>query len=412
MVGRDCTERPVEIRWPALSNMKLNLSNTEIAFRAKSEPELRRSALLFKTLEHPTLVRVGTFFMGIALKLHLPVEWILKRTFFAQFCGGESIEASMDTIEKLAHFGIGTILDYSVEGADTEASFDATMDELLRGIALAENNPWLPFCVFKMTGIARFTLMEKLAAKVELSEAERQEWARAHSRLVRLCEGAYERRVRLFIDAEETWIQDVIDRVARDMMLRFNRERPILYNTLQMYRHDRIDYLKHAIEDAQKENYFLGLKLVRGAYMEKERLRAQELGYPSPIQPDKASTDRAYDEALSISVANLNRLAFCAGTHNEQSTMLLTELMRKAGIASKDPSIYFSQLLGMSDHISYNLADAGYNVAKYVPYGPIRAAFPYLTRRAEENTSIQGQTGRELSLIQQELQRRRKTRNS
>lgn len=387
--------------------MNIDFSNTAIAFRAKSDAELRRSYWLFKAIEHPTLVKVGSTLASAALKLHLPIEFLLKKTFFEQFCGGESIEDSKPTIAGLARYGIGTILDYSVEGLATDEGFDETTEELLRAIRLASTDSSLPFCVFKTTGVARFELLEKIAAAQTLSAVEQSEWQRAYQRIDRICSEAHRSKVRIFIDAEDSWIQDAIDRCAGEMMLRYNRERAIVYNTVQMYRHDRTAFLQASVARAETENFFLGIKLVRGAYMEKERARAARIGAPSPIFPTKQATDEAYDHALRYCIEKIGRVSICAGTHNEKSTRLLTELLESSKIERTDTRVYFAQLLGMSDHITYNLADAGFRVGKYVPYGPIRAAFPYLVRRAEENTSIQGQSGRELTLIEAELKRRK-----
>jgi proline dehydrogenase len=386
--------------------MTPSFANTEIAFQGKSDAALRRAYWLFKAVEYPCLVKTGSALARGALKLHLPVSGLIRQTFFKQFCGGETIDQCASTIESLAKFRIGTILDYSVEGQETEASFDANRNEILRTIELAGKNPSLPFCVFKMTGIARFELMAKLSSGQKPSEAENAEWNRALARLDAICSKAFAVGTRVFVDAEESWIQPIIDFAVHQRMGKFNRQRAVVYNTIQMYRTDRLEFLKRSIQHAQSESYLLGIKLVRGAYMEKEREHAKQVGAPSPIFPDKAATDAAYDESLRISLKNLSRVSICAGTHNEKSSLLLAQWMDEAKIDRADTRIYFAQLLGMGDHISYNLANAGYNVAKYVPYGPVKAVFPYLVRRAEENTAISGQTGRELGLIEQEWERR------
>jgi len=385
----------------------ISFDNTKIAFSSKTDSELFRSYLLFKLIASPFLVNLGKSLINIALTLHLPIKPLIKATIFKQFCGGESIAECEKTIENLAKYKIRTILDYSVEGKEDENDFDVTTQEIINTIIKASTSKNIPFSVFKVTGVCRFSLLEKINAKLPLSENEILEFQRAKSRIEKICAKGFECNVPVLIDAEESWIQDAIDNIVEEMMQKFNKERAIVFNTLQMYRHDRLAYLKKMFEKAQKENYFLGFKIVRGAYMEKERLRAKQKGYPSPIQPDKASTDRDYDAAINFCVDNYERIAICAGTHNEKSSALLAALIEQKKINKSHPHFYFAQLLGMSDHISYNLSDAGYNVAKYVPYGPIKEVIPYLIRRAEENTSVAGQTSRELSLIIKERKRRK-----
>jgi len=385
-----------------------DLSDTRIAFAHHSDRALWKAYWLFRIIGNPTVTGVGAGLTKAALALHLPIRGMVKATIFEQFCGGETIEESLKTAQVLAKSGIGTILDHSVEGADDEAALDHTVAEVLRTIAVAEGRKEIPFCVFKPTGIARVELLEKVSAKVSLSAAEEAEWQRAQQRMERICAAAAEADVPTLIDAEESWIQDAIDQLAQRMMERYNRGHALIYNTVQLYRHDRLAFLKRSTEEAQAKGYFLGMKLVRGAYMEKERERAAEQGYPSPIQPDKAASDRDYDAALRWCVDHIDRVSIVAGTHNEQSSLLLARLMNERGIKHEDPRICFSQLLGMSDNISYNLAQAGYRVAKYVPYGPVREVMPYLMRRANENTSARGQSGRELTLILQERARRAK----
>jgi proline dehydrogenase len=387
--------------------MTLSFADTEIAFRSKSDSALRRSCWIFRAFSHPGLVRAGTGLLGAALVLHLPVRGMVKRTIFRQFVGGETIGECGPTIEALWRYRIGTILDVAVEGHEGESEFDATATEIERTIDLAQGNPAIPFCVFKMTGVARVALLEKVDAGTALDERERDEWARVRSRVERVCARAHAKGVRIFIDAEESWIQDAIDDLATEMMAKFNRETAIVFNTIQFYRRGRVEFLHESHQRAVSGGYRLGLKLVRGAYMEKERARAAARGIEPCILPDKTTTDASYDAGLTFAVEHLDWIAVVAGTHNEPSTLLLTELMAKHGIARDDARLYFSQLLGMSDHISYNLAAAGYNVCKYVPYGPVRDVVPYLTRRAEENTSIRGQAGRELRLVLEERRRRR-----
>jgi proline dehydrogenase len=385
----------------------ISFDNTKIAFSSKSDSELYRAYLLFKLIANPSLVNLGKSLTNIALTLHLPIKPIIKATIFKQFCGGESIAECEKTIENLAKYNIGTILDYSVEGKEDEKDFDVTTQEIINTIIKANTSKHIPFSVFKVTGICRFSLLEKVNAKLPLSENEALEFQRAKNRIEKICAKGFECNIPVLIDAEESWIQDAIDSMVEEMMQKFNKEKAIVFNTLQMYRHDRLEYLKKMFVKAQEENYLLGFKIVRGAYMEKERLRAKEKGYPSPIQPDKASTDRDYDAAIKFCIDNYERIAICAGTHNESSSALLAELIEQKKLYKTHPHFYFAQLLGMSDHISYNLSNAGYNVAKYVPYGPIKEVLPYLIRRAEENTSVAGQTGRELSLIIKERKRRK-----
>lgn len=386
----------------------LSFDNTEIAFKSKSNNDLTQSFLLFKAIGYNWLVKLGPPMVNGAFNIGLPIKGLIKSTVFKQFCGGESMEDCNKTIDQLYGYGVGTILDYSVEGEEKEESFDATVTETLETINKAQNNPKIPFCVFKVTGLARFDLLAKVSAKETLTMNEESEWGLVRNRIHQICKMAHSKNVRLFIDAEESWIQPAIDDLANDMMLEFNKQKCIVYNTIQLYRHDRLAFVKDSFDVAIKHNYYLGLKLVRGAYMEKERVRASKIGYPSPIQPDKLSTDKDYNNALSFCIDHIDRISVCAGSHNEQSSMLLTELMAKKSLANNDQRIYFSQLFGMSDHISFNLSSAGYNVAKYLPYGPVKAVMPYLFRRAAENTSVKGQAGRELTLISREVARRKK----
>ena len=384
----------------------ISFENTEIAFQGKSKRDLNRAYWLFKLVSNNTLVKIGPALLNIALFLRFPILGIIKTTIFKHFCGGESIIDSQKTIEELSHYQIGTILDYSVEGQESEANFDIVMQETIATIERAAGDDKIPFSVFKITGVGRFALLEKVNTKQALSENEKKEYEIVKNRINTICQKAHNLSVPVFIDAEESWIQDTIDEIATTMMRQYNKERAIVYNTLQMYRWDRLSYLKKCYADAENYKYFLGLKLVRGAYMEKERARAEKLAYVSPIQKNKASTDKDYDLAVSFCVEHINRIYFCAGTHNEDSSTKLIKQLEEKGIDNNNKRIYFSQLLGMSDHISYNLAYANYNVAKYVPYGPVKQVMPYLIRRAEENTSIAGQTGRELALIIKEKTRR------
>jgi proline dehydrogenase len=386
----------------------ISFNNTEIAFRHKSNADLRRANFLFSVMASPGLVKMGKGVTRFGLNTGLPIKGMIKATIFKQFCGGETIEECTAAINSLWKSHVGTILDYSVEGKTSPEDFEATTQEIIATIAKAKGNPAIPFAVFKITGISRFAILENANGSVEtLTAEEKAEYDGVLERVDRICKAAFESQVPVFIDAEETWIQDTIDRITHQMMERYNRETAIVYNTVQMYRHDRLAFLKTSVEWAKAQQLHYGVKLVRGAYMEKERKRAAEKGYPSPIQPDKETCDKEYDEALEFLVENHEYMALCAGSHNEHSSAYLAELMEKKGIAKDDKRFYFAQLLGMSDHISFTLAHAGYNVAKYVPYGPVNEVIPYLFRRADENTSVKGQTGRELTLIREEKKRRK-----
>lgn len=386
----------------------ISFDNTEVAFHGKSNSDLKRAYWLFKLVGSPALVKFGKWATNVAIKIRLPIKGIIKRTIFRQFCGGESIQESLQTSKNLADRNVKTILDYSIEGKTKDEDFDATVNEIIKTVEQAKTNPNIPFAVFKVTGICRFDLLENANEGVDkLSESDLKDYEVLKNRISKICSEAYNGNVPIFIDAEETWIQNTIDQLVYEMSLQFNRDRAIVYNTVQLYRHDRLEFLKKEIARAEQEGFYMGVKLVRGAYMEKERERAKEKGYPSPIQPDKEATDRDFDLALEVVVENIDRVAFCAGTHNEESSRYLSELLGKKGIKTDDPRAYFAQLLGISDHISFNLSDHDYMVAKYVPYGPIREVLPYLIRRAEENTSVAGQTSRELSLIIKERKRRK-----
>ena len=385
----------------------LDFNNTQIAFDSLSDAELRKAQVLFKTFGSRLLMETGPKLVSFAFKLGLPISPVVKATVFDQFCGGETIEKCSKTITKLAAKGVGSILDYSVEGMQREDDFERNCKEILRTIQFAKTNHNVPFCVFKMTGIARFRLLEKLAREDKMARSEWEEYDRINERLTRICQSAADAGVPILIDAEESWIQDPIDAMATQMMMTFNRERAIVYNTLQMYRHDRLEYMRQSHGNAVESGFKLGFKLVRGAYMEKERERAAEHGYEDPIQPSKAATDGAFDDALRFCVEHVDTIAIVSGSHNEDSAYLLADLMRDAGLAPNDSRIAFSQLYGMSDHITFNLAHGGYNVSKYVPYGPVKYVMPYLIRRAEENSSVAGQSSRELQLIENELKRRK-----
>lgn len=388
----------------------LSFENTAVAFAHKSNRELAKAYWLFKIVGSPFMVALGKVLVKVALALRIPIGWAMRGNIFEQFCGGETIADCAETTRVLDEYNIGTILDYSVEGKESELDFDATAEEVLRTVDTANGNAHIPFCVFKTTGIARFALLAKINSGQALSAKEEAEFERVKTRMDRIAKRAHEARTPVFIDAEESWIQDTIDQLAHTLMERYNKEQAIVFNTAQLYRHDRLAFLEKAVANAKAGGYHYGVKLVRGAYMEKERDRATDIGYPSPIQPDKAATDRDFDASVDLCLNNLDCVALCAGTHNEESSLRLARRMDELGIDRSDPRIFFAQLYGMSDHISFNLSHAGYNVAKYVPYGPIREVIPYLIRRADENTSVKGQTGRELGLILRERKRRKSSR--
>jgi len=387
----------------------ISFDNTEVAFSSKSNRDLKRAYWLFRIIASPAIVKFGKRATNLALNLRLPISAPIKATIFRQFCGGETIAECDRTIADLGKFGIGTILDYSVEGKTSDEDFDQTVDIIIQTIHRAANDPHIPFAVFKVTGIGRHDLIEKAStAGYTPTSEEKAEIDVIVSRIDLICKAAYEAGTSVFIDAEESWIQDAIDQWTFDMMLKYNKEKCIVFNTLQMYRHDRLAFLTDCLALAKEHHVKYGIKLVRGAYMEKERARAIEKGYPSPIQTTKADTDKDYNEGLKIILENRSIFSLCAGTHNEDSSILLMNFMQEANIDPQSEQFYFAQLLGMSDHISYNVAHANYHVAKYVPFGPVKEVLPYLLRRADENTSVAGQTGRELSLIMKELDRRAK----
>ena len=385
----------------------LSFDNTEIAFRSKSNKDLNRAYWLFRIISSNFLIKAGPPIITFALRTGLPVKNMIRKTIFNHFCGGETIEDCQHTIRTLQAQQVGTILDYSVEGEEEEQVFDATAQEIIRAIHVARRNKAIPFAVFKPSGLGRFALFEKVNAGRSLASDEQSAFDRTKERIGNICAAAHEAEVSVLIDAEHSWIQDTIDDLAREMMRRYNKKRPLVYNTYQLYRHDKLASLKADHYLAKTAGFFLGAKLVRGAYMEIERERAAEKGYPSPIQPDKASTDRDYHEAIRFCLDHMDNIGFMAGTHNEASTALLAEEIDKRGLERNHPHICFAQLLGMSDHLTFNLAYAGYHAAKYVPYGPVKAVMPYLFRRAQENTSVAGQTGRELRLLAKERQRRK-----
>ncbi len=392
-------------KWQMNTNLIFN--NTEIAFSLKSDSQLERAYFLFKMISIEPLVRIGTVATNFALKAHLPVEGLIRSTVFDHFCGGVNEDDCLTVINNMYEKGVSSVLDYSVEGKESEIEFDAAMKKLLKIIEFAKNLNAIPIAVFKPSAFGRFYLYEKLSKGDALSEKEQEEWLRVVTRFDTVCAKAKAYDVAVLIDAEESWMQDAADNLVTQLMVRYNTEKPIVYNTLQMYRHDRMLFLEAEHAKAKAGNYYLGFKLVRGAYMEKENDRAEDKGYISPICVSKAATDQNFNTALNYMLENLDDMSVFAGTHNEDSSYLLMELMEKNGIANNDARVWFGQLYGMSDHISFNLANEGYNVAKYMPFGPVKDVMPYLIRRAEENTSVAGQTGRELALLSKEKKRRK-----
>jgi proline dehydrogenase len=358
-------------------------------------------------IDSEPLVRIGTAVTNFAIKAHLPVEGLIRATVFDHFCGGVNENDCLSVVDKMFTKGVSSVLDYSVEGKEEEEQFDAALEMTLRTIDFAKERLAIPFAVFKPTGLGRFELYEKLGEKQTLNPAEQAEWDRVVARFDKVCGEAHKKDVALLIDGEESWMQDAADDLVTDMMRKYNKEKAIVFNTLQMYRWDRLDYLKKLHEVAKSEGFYIGMKLVRGAYMEKENKRAEEKGYVSPICVSKEATDVNYDNAVQYMLEHIDKMAIFAGTHNELSSYKLMEMMAQRGIAKNDSRIWFGQLYGMSDNISYNLAENGYNVAKYLPFGPVKDVMPYLIRRAEENTSVAGQTSRELSMIKAERKRRK-----
>lgn len=403
----------------------ISFENTEYAFAYKSDKELKKARFLFSSMGKPWLVKFGTRFTPVAIKWQLPfTKTIIRNTIFKQFVGGETLEQTAAVAKKLGEFNVQIILDYGVEGGgEREKEFDHAKDEFIRVINYASTQPNIPFMSIKVTGMCRFSLLEKLDAAMNaasgslmkryitvvesLGPEEKDEWHNVRLRLMKICETAAEKNVGVLIDAEETWIQDPVDALTILMMDIFNSKKAVVYNTIQLYRHDRLQFLKASYEAAAERNFILGAKLVRGAYMEKERKRSQELNYPSPIQKDKETTDKDYNAAVTFCCEHIDRIAMMVASHNEESNLLATEVLQQKNIPLNHVHVHFSQLYGMSDNITFNLARAGCSVSKYLPFGPIKDVIPYLMRRAQENSSVAGQTGRELGLIKKELQRRK-----
>ena len=406
-----------------MTEQKASFENTENAFAYKSNPELRKARFLFKTMGNPFLVRWGIKLIFFAMRMKLPIKGIIRRTIFSQFVGGETLEETAAVAQKLARYHVQAILDYGVEGGNNgEEGFDHACEEFMRVIRYAASQDNIPFISVKVTGFARFELLEKLDHSLDLNPgplmkryaaaleaftpAEREEWERVRTRMKKICTLAAEKNIGVLVDAEETWIQDPVDVLCIQMMAELNRDRVVVYNTVQLYRHDRLDFLKDMLQAAELKDFVLGVKLVRGAYMEKERARAEEKQYLSPIQPDKEATDRDYDAGVAFCIDHIERIASIVASHNDYSNLRAMDLLREKGLSYGHPHVHFSQLYGMSDHITFNLAKAGCSVSKYLPFGPIEDVIPYLMRRAEENSSLSGQTGRELALIDRELKRR------
>ena len=387
--------------------MEKIFNNTQIAFALKSDTELDRAYFLFKMIANEPLVRIGTAVTNFAIKAHLPVEGLIRATVFDHFCGGINVNDCLTVVDKMHTKDVSSILDYSVEGKEADEQFDAALEMTLKTIDFAAEKRAIPFAVFKPTGFGRFELYEKLGEGKTLSEAEQKDWNRVVERFEIVCKEAHRQNVALLIDAEESWMQDAADDLVIDMMRKYNKEKAIVFNTLQMYRHDRLDHLKKVHNLAKAEGFFIGMKVVRGAYMEKENKRAEEKGYPTPICASKQATDINYDAAVDYMLQNLDLMSIFVGTHNETSSYKVMSRINEWNLDTKDKRIYFGQLYGMSDNISYNLAANHYNVAKYLPFGPVRDVMPYLIRRAEENTSVAGQTNRELELIKAERNRRK-----
>lgn len=381
--------------------------NTETAFALKSDSELERAYFLFKMISKQPLVKIGTAMTRFAINAKLPVEGLIRATVFDHFCGGVNEKDCNDVVTKMYSKGVCSVLDFSVEGKEKEASFDDALERVIQIMDFAKDKPSMPFSVFKPTGFGRFEVYRKITEREKLTQAEEEEWQRIKNRFDKVCAKAAECDTTLLIDAEESWMQDAADLLVQEMMEKYNKEKPIVFNTLQCYRWDRLQYLKVLHEDAIEKGYKLGVKIVRGAYMEKERSRAEEKNYQSPICKDKAETDAHFNAMMAYIFEHLDDIQIFVGSHNEESNYLALELMKQNGLAKDDKRVWFGQLYGMSDHITFNLAAKGYNVSKYLPFGPVKDVMPYLIRRAEENTSVAGQTNRELTLLKQEIKRRK-----
>ncbi|MES2330481.1 MAG: proline dehydrogenase family protein [Bacteroidota bacterium] len=393
--------------------MNISFDNTENAFAYKTDKELKGARFLFKTMEYPWFVQVGTRLTPFIMKTGLPIHGLIRKTIFKQFVGGETLEETAAVGSVLGKYGVQVILDYGVEGKEGEDSFDHATEEFIRVINYAATQTNIPFISVKITGLARFGLLQtldeapRLRSGIHDHEEETAEWDRVRDRMYTICEAAAEKNIGVLVDAEESWIQDPVDRLTIEMMEIFNKDKAIIYNTIQLYRHDRLHFLKLSHQIARQQGFVLAVKLVRGAYMEKERSRANAKGYASPIQPTKEATDRDYNEAVKYCIENMEQISVIVASHNEESNLHAARLLDEKGLPHNHSHIHFSQLYGMSDNITFNLAKEGFNVSKYLPFGPIRDVIPYLMRRAQENSSVSGQTGREMSLIKKELKRRK-----
>jgi proline dehydrogenase len=398
----------------------ISFDNTEYAFAYKTDQELKKANFLFSSMGYGSLVKLGTRFTPWAIRVGLPIKGLIRNTIFKQFVGGETLDETARVANRLEQFGVQVILDYGVEGKEGEENFDHACEEFIRVINYAATQHNMPFMSIKVTGFARFALLEKLDAAATdksgyegtvhtevLNEEEKAEWQRVVGRMHRIISAAATKNIGVLVDAEETWIQDPVDALTMQMMELYNLEKVTVYNTIQLYRHDRLAFLHHSFQQAEAKRFILGAKLVRGAYMEKERRRAEEKGYPSPIQPSKEASDRDYNSAVEFCIEHLDKISLIVASHNEYSSLRAAELLDKKGLPHNHPHIHFSQLYGMSDNITFNLAKAGLSVSKYLPFGPIDDVIPYLMRRAQENSSVSGQTGRELGLIKKELRRRK-----
>ena len=394
-------------------SMNLSLENTQNAFAYKSTTDLKKAKFLFSVIQSPLIVSIGTKITPLLMKSGFPINGLLRSTIFNQFVGGETLEDSARVTKQMGAYGVQVILDYGVEAKEGEENFDSVTEHIIEAIDFAATQDNIPFVSVKITGVASMDLLEKLNEAPRLrsgihdSESEDTEWGRVKERMFAICDVASEKGIGVLIDAEETWIQDPIDRLAIELMTVYNNEKAVVYNTYQLYRNDRLHFLQLSHKIAEEGKFILGAKLVRGAYMEKERLRATEKGYPSPIHDDKIATDADFNEAAAYCLKNAATIAMVLASHNEQSNMNVVEKMQAQGMAKNDPHVHFSQLYGMSDHITFNMASAGYSVSKYLPFGPLQDVIPYLMRRAEENTSVGGQTSRELTLLRRELARRK-----
>ncbi|MDX5422405.1 MAG: proline dehydrogenase family protein [Hymenobacteraceae bacterium] len=381
-------------------------NNLQVTYCTKSDNELKLAYWLFNMMGKPALVKAGGLATIWALKLGLPIKGLIRSTIYRHFCGGETVEEAQKVVDKLSAARVHTVLDYAAEAQNTEAGFDAVQDEILRNIETARETKAFSFISIKLTGIGCNDVFEKLHNQEGLTPEEQSAFERTERRLDSICKATADAGMTVYIDAEECWLQAPMDELAEKMMRRYNTQRAVVYNTLQMYRTDRVAYLRACLERFKGEQVTLGIKLVRGAYLEKEQERASEFGYPCPVFTKKEDTDRSFNQAIDICLEHLDRLEVCAATHNEESITYLTRRIQEDPIEDHLQRIHFSQLYGMSDNLTYNLADAGYNVSKYLPYGEVATAIPYLIRRAEENTSIGGQMSRELALLEQEMQRR------